>query len=213
MLVCGPRVRGPVSRDGLGTNGYDRPEADSDDSFTQEDGMIHEFREAIASSGMLTDVEVREDIVVGRARVLAAQADVWVNVDPELEDGGAPDAKVLLHRIDQILGVSPTQWGLIIDQIVGEIEAAVGDEPVKESTSLRSDLVLKSVVVFDEATLLRFEAPRQFPDSWIHAQLDEQLGLDDLEIAARDVDAETMSFDTVDDLLDHVSKDNTSREA
>lgn len=123
-----------------------------------------------------------------------------------------PDATVLLRRIDQILGVSPAQWGLIIDQIVGEIEAAVGDEPVKESTSLRSDLVLKSVVVFAEATLLRFEAPRQFPDSWIHAQLDEQLGLDDLEVAARDVDAETMSFDTVDDLLDHVSKDNRLRE-
>lgn len=49
--------------------------------------MIHKFREAIASSGVLTDVEVRDDIVVGRARVLAAQADVWVNVDPELEDG------------------------------------------------------------------------------------------------------------------------------
>ena len=106
----------------------------------------------------------------------------------------------------------PTQWGLIIDQIVGEIEAAVGDERVKESTRLRSDLVLKSVVVLAEAKLLRFEAPRQFPDSWIHAQLDEQFGLDDLAIAARDVGAETMSFDTVEDLLDHVSKDNTSQE-
>jgi hypothetical protein len=174
--------------------------------------MIHKFREAIASSGVLTDVEVRDEIVVGRARVLAAQADVWVNVDPELEDGGVPDAAVLLPRIVQILSVSPTQWGVIIDQIVGEIEEAVGDEPVKEATSLRSDLVLKSVVVLAGATLLRFEAPRQFPDSWIHAQLDEQLALDDLEVAARDVDAETMSFNTVDDLPDHVSKDNTSRE-
>jgi len=174
--------------------------------------MIHKFREAIASSGVLTDVEVRDEIVVGRARVLAAQADVWVNVDPELEDGGVPDAAVLLPRIVQILSVSPTQWGVIIDQIVGEIEEAVGDEPVKEAISLRSDLVLKSVVVLAGATLLRFEAPRQFPDSWIHAQLDEQLALDDLEVAARDVDAETMSFNTVDDLPDHVSKDNTSRE-
>ncbi|RSZ24363.1 cytochrome C5 [Variovorax beijingensis] len=174
--------------------------------------MIHKFREAIASSGVLTDVEVRDDIVVGRARVLAAQADVWVNVDPELEDGEAPDATALLRGIDQILGVSPTQWGLIIDQIVGEVEAAVGDEPVQETTSLRSDLVLKSVVVFAGTTLLRFEAPRQFPDSWIHAQLDEQLALDDLAVDAREVDAETVSFNTVDDLLDHVSEDNTPRE-
>jgi hypothetical protein len=174
--------------------------------------VIHELREAIASSGGLTDVEVREDIVVGRARVLAAQADVWVNVDPELEDGGAPDATVLLRGIDQILGVSPTQWGLIIDQIVGEIEAAVGDEPVQETTSLRSELVLKSVVVFAGATLLRFEAPRQFPDSWIHAQLDGQLSLDELAVDAREVDAETVSFNNVDELLDHVSEDNTPRE-
>jgi hypothetical protein len=160
---------------------------------------------------VLTDVEVCEDIVVGRARVLAAQADVWVNVDPELEDGGAPDATALLRGIDQILGVSPTQWGLIIDQIVGEIEVAVGDELVQETTSLRSELVLKSVVVFAEATLLRFEAPRQFPDSWIHAQLDGQLALDDLAVDARE-DAETVSFNTADELLDHVSEDNTPRE-
>ncbi|MDH6590266.1 hypothetical protein M2165_000155 [Variovorax sp. TBS-050B] len=175
--------------------------------------MIHKIREAIASSGVLTDVEVREDIVVGRARVLAAQADVWVNVDPELQDGGAPDVAALLRGIDQMLGISPTQWDLIIDQIADEIEAAVGDEPVQETTSLRSDLILKSVVVFAGATLLRFEAPRQFPDSWIHAQLDEQLALEDLAVDAREVDAETVSFNTVDDLLDHVSEDNTPRES
>lgn len=174
--------------------------------------MIHKFREAIANSGVLTDVEVSEDIVVGRARVLAAQADVWVNVDPELGDGDAPDPAALLRGIDQILGVSPTQWGQIIDQIVGEIEAAVGDEPVQETTSLRSDLLLKSVVVFAGATLLQFEAPRQFPDSWIHAQLDEQLALDDLAIDAREVDAEAVPFNTPDDLLDHVSEDKAQRE-
>jgi len=175
--------------------------------------VIHKISEAIASSGVLTDVEVREDIVVGRARVLAAQAEVWVNVDPELQDGEAPDVAALLHGIDQILGISPTQWELIIDQIADEIEAAVGDEPVQETTSLRSDLILKSVVVFAGATLLRFEAPRQFPDSWIHAQLDEQLALEDLAVDAREVDAETVSFNTVDDLLDHVSEDNTPRKS
>jgi len=174
--------------------------------------VIRKISEAIASSGVFTDVEVREDIVVGRARVSAAQAEVWVNVDPELQDGEAPDVAALLRGIDQILGISPTQWDLIIDQIADEIEAAVGDEPVQETTSLRSDLILKSVVVFAGATLLRFEAPRQFPDSWIHAQLDEQLALEDLAVDAREVDAETVSFNTVDDLLDHVSEDNTPRE-
>ena len=84
---------------------------------------------------------------------------------------------------------------------------------MQETTSLRSDLVLKSVVVFAAATLLRFEAPRQFPDSWIHAQLDEQLALDDLAVDAREVDAETVPFNTVDESLDHFSgEDNGQRE-
>ncbi|MGJ7572578.1 hypothetical protein ACSFBX_18765 [Variovorax sp. RB2P76] len=104
--------------------------------------MIHEYRDAIASSGVLTDVEVSEDIIVGRARVSAAQADVWVNVDPELGDRDAPDVTALLRGIDQMLGVSPTHWALIIDQIVSEIEAAVGDEPVQEAIRLRDDLEL-----------------------------------------------------------------------
>jgi hypothetical protein len=174
--------------------------------------VIHEYRDAIASSGVLTDVEVSEDIIVGRARVSAAQADVWVNVDPELGDGDAPDVTALLRGIDQILGVSPTHWALIIDQIVSEIEAAVGDEPVQEAIRLRDDLVLKSVVVFSGATLLRFEAPRQFPDNWIHAQPEEQLDLDDVAVDAREVNAETVSFSTLDELLDHISvEENRSK--
>ena len=180
-------------------------------ALLQGDEVVHQLRDAIASSGVLADVEVREDIVVGRARVSAAQADVWVSVDPELEDGDAPEATALLRGIDRILGVSPRQWGEIIDQVVGEIEAAVGDEPVQEATRLRDDLVLKSVVVFAEATLLRFEAPRQFPDSWIHAQLDDQLALDDLAVDAREGDAETAPFNALDDLLDDISDEDKAR--
>lgn len=148
--------------------------------------MIDKLRDEIADSGLLTEIEVGEGIVIGRARVRAAEADVWVNVDPELEEEEAPDLAALLRGIQRILDVSPAQWRVIVDEVVGEIEVAVGDEPVDETTPLRDDLALKSVVVFASATLLRFEAQRQFPDSWIHVQLDEHLAFEDLAVDARD---------------------------
>ena len=96
--------------------------------------MIDRLRDEIANSGLLTDIEVGEDIVIGRARVGAAEADVWVNVDPELEEEEAPDVAALLRGIQRILDVSPEQWRVIVDEVVDEIEAAVGDEPVNEAT-------------------------------------------------------------------------------
>jgi len=173
--------------------------------------MIDRLRNEIAHSGLLSDIEVRDGIVVGRARVRAAEADVWVNVDPELEDEEAPDPAVLVLGIRRILDVSPGQWRAIVDEVVDEIEAAVGDEPVTEGTPLRAELSLKSVVVFASATLLRFEAPRQFPDSWIHVQLDEALAFEDLAVDARDPDTPTVSFDTLDDLLDHISAEDPAQ--
>lgn len=172
--------------------------------------MIDRLCNEIANSGLLSDIEVRDGIVVGRARVRAAEADVWVNVDPELEDEDevAPDPTVLVRGIRRILDVSPEQWRAIVDEVVDEIEAAVGDEPVNETTPLRAELSLKSVVVFASATLLRFEAPRQFPDSWVHVQLDEALAFEDLAVDARDPDTPTVSFDTLDDLLDHISAED-----
>ena len=112
---------------------------------------------------------------------------------------------------NSLSGTVPEQWRVIVDEVVDEIEAAVGDEPVNETTPLRADLALKSVVVFASATLLRFEAPRQFPDSWIHVQLDEALAFEDLAVDARDPDAQTVSFDTLDDLLDHISAEDPAQ--
>lgn len=173
--------------------------------------MIDRLFNEIANSGLLSDIEVGDGIVIGRARVRAAEADVWVNVDPELEEEEAPDPAVLVRGIQRILDVSPEQWRVIVDEVVDEIEAAVGDEPVKETTPLRAELALKSVVVFASATLLRFEAPRQFPDSWIHVQLDEALAFEDLAVDARDPDVQTVSFDTLDDLLDHISAEDPAQ--
>ncbi len=73
-----------------------------------------------------------------------------------------------------------------------------------EQIDLRDDLEATSVVVFADAVLLAFLAPKQFPDSRILVQLDDDLEVDGVEV--RELDgSETIAFDTLDDLLDHIS--------
>ena len=47
-------------------------------------------------------------------------------------------------------------------------------------------------------------APRQFPDSRILVQLDEDFEIENVEVTEDD-GAETIEFDSLDDLLDHIS--------
>ena len=100
--------------------------------------------------------------------------------------------------------MSESRWRTIIDEIVDDIEDAVDDEPVAEQTALRDDLEATSVVVFADAVLLAFLAPKQFPDSRILVQLDEDLEVDGVEV--RDLDGiETIEVDSLDELLDRIS--------
>jgi hypothetical protein len=93
----------------------------------------------------------------------------------------------------------------VIDEVAADIEDAVDDDaPVIDQTDLRDDLEATSVVVFADALLLAFDAPRQFPDSRILVQLDEELEVSGIEVRERD-GVETVEFDTLDDLLDHIS--------
>lgn len=168
---------------------------------------IARLRDEIAGSGLLTAPQVGDGFVFGTARVAAAGTDVTVNVDPELDNRPVPDTGVLLAAVDRLLTVTPEQWLRIVDSVAEEIEEAVGDAPVHEPTDLRDDLSLTSTVVFNDALLLSFAAPKQFPDSWIRVQLDEQLAVDGVCIDDKDDDAEVVEFDSLDDLLDHVSED------
>ena len=61
----------------------------------------------------------------------------------------------------------------IIEEIAQEVEGAVGDDEVTEPTDLRDDLAIRSVVVFADAVLASFAAPRQFPNGRIRVQLSE----------------------------------------
>ncbi|MCY1009026.1 hypothetical protein OV079_26395 [Nannocystis pusilla] len=151
-----------------------------------------------------------DGIVVGAAHLPAAGADVMVNVDPELEERPDLDAGALLAGVRRILTITTAQWRQIVDAIAGDIEEAVGDEAVIETTDLRDDLALRSVVVLPDAVLLSFAAPKQFPDSWIRAQLDEDLEVVEVIVDEKDDDVETVQFASVDDLLDHLSTSDDS---
>ena len=167
--------------------------------------MIDTLRDTIASTGLIENPQVNGGVIFGRARIAAIDADVWFNIDPELDEEDAPDSAALLRAIERMLALSSEQWQVILGEVVTEIEDAVGDEPIEETTPLRDDLALNSVVVFADATLLRFEAPRQFPHSWVQVQLDDDFMLEDLAIEEKD-DEPAEEFTSLDDLQDHLTQ-------
>lgn len=166
---------------------------------------IDRLREEIVRTGLLTAPQADDGFVFGTARMRAVGTDVNVNVDPELDDRSDIDTRVLLAAVERILTASDARWGRIVDSVAEEIEEAVGDRSVIEATDLRDDLTLTSMAVFHDAVLLSFAAPKQFPDSWIRAQLDEDLDVDGVVVDEKDDDIEVVEFESLDDLLDHVS--------
>lgn len=156
--------------------------------------------------GLLAAPAIEDSFVYGPARFEPIGGDVMVNVDPEVEDRGTLDVSALTDRVERFLALTLPAWRTVIERTASEIEDAVGAEPVAEQIDLRDDLALKSVVVFVDVVLLSFDAPRQFPDSVIRVLLDEDLAFDDVEIDERDDDdVETMTFGSLDELLDHLS--------
>ena len=142
----------------------------------------------IVDSGLLDDPVAENGLIYGRATIDAAGAVVTVNVDPELEledDEDGLDADALVAAITRILSVSETRWRAVIDEVADDIDEAVDDEPVIEQTDLRDDLEATSVVVFADAVLIAFDAPKQFPDSRILVQLDDELDVASIEVRDR----------------------------
>lgn len=144
----------------------------------------------IVDSGLLDDPVAENGLIYGRATIDAAGAVVTVNVDPELDpeledDEDGLDADALVAAITRILSVSETRWRAVIDEVADDIDEAVDDEPVVEQTDLRDDLEATSVVVFADAVLIAFDAPKQFPDSRILVQLDDELDVASIEVRDR----------------------------
>lgn len=140
----------------------------------------------IVDSGLLDDPVAENTLIYGRATIDAAGAVVTVNVDPELDDEEESlDADALLAAITRILSVSESRWRAVIDEVADDIDESVDDEPVIEQTDLRDDLEATSVVVFADAVLIAFDAPKQFPESRILVQLDDELEVASIEVRDR----------------------------
>lgn len=169
--------------------------------------QIAHLRDVIAASQLLQDVQADDGFVVGRVRFQAAGADIHVNVDPELADNPEMDVDTLIANTQRFLAMPADHWKQLINDIALEVEEAVEGDAVQEPTDLRDDLRLHSVAVLADAVLLSFAAPRQFPDYWVRAQLQEDLTLEDISIDERD-GVETIEFKSLDDLLDNLSSDH-----
>ena len=139
----------------------------------------------VLSDGQLDDPAIAGDVVRGHAHLEAAGTDVTVDLDPE-NDGDADadiDVDQLLAGVDRIIGVTETRWRAIVDEAATDIEEAVGESDVSERIDLRDDMEAASVVVFADAVLIALRAPRQFPDSRILVQLDDELEVTGVEVA------------------------------
>lgn len=156
--------------------------------------MIDQLLNAIVASGVLTDPQADDERVFGKAHLPAAGTEVNVNVDPELEDEPDRDVGTLLTALERVLAMPSDTWRQIVDGIADEITQAVGSEQVIETTDLRDDLMIRSLDVFAELTLLCFAAPKQFPDSWIRVQLDEDFSIEDIIVDEKDSAEAERSF-------------------
>lgn len=154
------------------------------------DDTLAALQHLLLSRGVLDEATVADGVVSARARLDAADVVVEVLVDPDPdddEDGAEADLDALIDLTAAILSVAETRWREIVDAVASEIEEAVGDaSDIVETIDLREDLDIRTVVVLPGAVLLSFAAPRQFPDSWIRAQLDADSSLEFVEVDVRD---------------------------
>lgn len=150
-----------------------------------ETNKIEQLRELAAASGLVAGPQIGDGFVFGRAHLSAACADVDINLDPEIEDGGA-DAGGLVTATGRFLSIMPAMWRTIIEAIAAEVEEAVGGVSVVEAADLRDDLDIRSVVVFADTILLSFAAEKQFPDSWIRVQLGDAFEVEDITVDGKE---------------------------
>lgn len=169
---------------------------------------LQRLADALSDAGLVTDPTVEDTFVHGRTYLPGADAEVDLDVDPELEEQPDAEVGVLVERTAGVLAITAAQWREVVEQVAQEIEDAVGEEAVAERTDLRDDLVVRSVVVLPDAVLLSFEAAAQFPGGAVRVQLDDELQLDDLEVEPGEGGGdrvETVAFGDLDDLLDHLT--------
>ncbi|MEH3089783.1 MAG: cytochrome C5 [Microbacterium arborescens] len=168
--------------------------------------LLDQLVSRIRAEEILDEPVAEDGIVHGRARFEAAGVEVAVNIDPELDEDGETDAEPvdLVAALEGVLAMSETQWRAVTDAVIAELEAVDTAEPAADQVDLDNDLEARSLIVFADAVLVRFEAPRRFPASRILAQLDDAFDVEGVDVEDDD-DIDTVAFDSLDDLIDHLT--------
>lgn len=165
---------------------------------------LQELVRLLSDEGLLDDLLAEDGIVHGRARLDGAGADVAVNIDPELDEVDDPDPGALVQAVARVLAIGEGTWRAVVDAAATEIEDATAEDgEITEQADLRTDMEIRSIVVFADAVLLSFAAERQFPDSRILVQLDEEFEIENVEVVEED-GADTLEFASLDELRDHL---------
>jgi hypothetical protein len=179
------------------------------DSLARMTASLTALAEELTRRGLVASPEVEDTFVYGLARFDAIDAEVMLNVDPEPEEQEVePEPAALADLAQRVLSIPVAEWKVLLDRVVSEIEESDELDEVVETAELREDLVLRSVIVFIDAVLLSFDAPKQFPDSSVLVQLDADLAFEAVEVEADDDDeegGETIEFSTVEELVRRLS--------
>jgi hypothetical protein len=149
-----------------------------------KDPTLTQLAGEISALGLLEDVTVADETLRGTGTLAATESRVLVTVDPELEEESRVDGEALVASLQGILAIPASTWSRLIDEIATEIEEAVSDTAIREQTDLRTDLDVVAITVFADASLFEFAAPRQFPTARLHAQVNAELELEDIEVVA-----------------------------
>lgn len=170
---------------------------------------LNALAQELTRRGIVASPEVEDTFVYGLARFAAIDAEVMLNVDPEPEEQeGEPEPPALADLAERVLSIPTAEWKVLLDRVASEIEEAVESDDVIETADLRDDLVLRSVIVFIDAVLLSFDAPKQFPDSSVLVQLDADLAFEAVEVEPDEDDeegGESIEFSTVEELVRRLS--------
>lgn len=142
---------------------------------------------------ILDDPTVADGIVRGGAHFEAAGVTVTVSIDPELDDVDAEldeaDVALLIERVEQVLAMGEAEWRNVTDTVIAELEAEDDGaaETAADQVDLDNDLEARSLVVFADAVLVRFAAPRRFRGSRIVAQLNDAFEVEGVDVEDDDV--------------------------
>ncbi|MCJ1706595.1 cytochrome C5 [Microbacterium sp. VKM Ac-2923] len=146
------------------------------------EAVLNDLLRRVTESGLLDDVQIDEDSVIGVGHLDAAGVEVEVDLDPELEDEETPDLDAIMAGLKDVLSVSEDRWRAIVEEIASDIEDALDDGELDADVDLRTDLEAIGVGVFADAIIVVFAGETSFPDALVHVQLTPELEIEDIEI-------------------------------